>query len=119
MGTVVLDTNVVIYHLNGQLASALEGDLCVSILTEIELLGYHGLTDLTEFPIRQFLKLVRCVEIDSEVKRMAISLRRNSKLRLADAVIAATAMVTGGELITNDATLLALPGLKASAPQLK
>ena len=42
MGTVIVDTNVVIYHLNGQLVDPLEGDLCVSVITEIELLGYHG-----------------------------------------------------------------------------
>ncbi len=119
MGPVILDTNVVIYHLNGQLADPIEGDMCVSVITEIELLGYHGLTDETEFPIRQFLSLVRCIEIDSDIKKAAITMRRNSNLRLADAVIAATASVAKGILLTHDLGLLGVPTIQAIAQQLK
>jgi predicted nucleic acid-binding protein len=46
-------------------------------------------------------------------------MRRNSNLRLADAVIAATASVTKGILLTHDLGLLGVPTIQAIAPQLK
>ena len=46
-------------------------------------------------------------------------LRRMTRLKMADAIIAATAIVLGAELYTHDAALSKVPGLKASAPLLK
>ena len=57
MGTLVLDTNVVIAHLEGKLAAQFgQDDLCVSIITEIELLGFLGLDPASANAIRMRMK---------------------------------------------------------------
>lgn len=50
------------------------------------------------------------VPVDAQVGRAAIELAAASGLHMADALIAATAMLHGATLVTLDAELLALPG---------
>lgn len=119
MGSVVLDTNIVIYFLDGKLLNPLPtGDILVSVITEIELLGFHGLTPESESAILSLLRLANCIGIDDSVKEEAIRIRRSNRLRLADAIIAATAIVSNAILLTLDSNLLSLPGLNVSAPKL-
>jgi hypothetical protein len=120
MGPVVLDTNVVIYHLSGQLRDKLDGtDLCVSIISEIELLGFHGLTAEAETPIVEFLSLCRSLDVSPEVKDEAIRLRRLYRLRVPDSIIAASAIAAGAELLTQDKSFAGIPELLTSAPAMK
>jgi len=113
----LLDTNVVLYHLGGRLVEPLgPAEYFVSVITELELLSYPGIDTESEGRIRAFLLDVTILPLDSAVCERTISLRRVHHLKLPDAVIAATAQAAGAELITNDATLLKLPGvLSASA----
>lgn len=56
--SVVLDTIIVLYLLNGdkELASILNGmQLFVSVITEIELLGYQDISDQDRVVIKYFL----------------------------------------------------------------
>jgi predicted nucleic acid-binding protein len=116
----LLDTNILIYQVSGFLDQPLVGaDYEVSIITEIEVMGHPGLTAQTESDLKLLLQTMRIVPIDEAIKNEAIRLRRTTTLRLPDAIIAATAIVTGSELLTHDAGLLKLPGLKVSAPPLK
>ena len=120
MATVVLDTNVAIYLLEGRLAQPIQAsDICVSVITEIELLGYRGLDEQAEESIRKFLTLVRRLPLDDAVTEETILVRRSSNLKIGDAIIAATARVANAELLTHDSSLLALPNLISSAPALK
>jgi len=116
----LLDTNVVLYLLGGRLADPLEpGDYCVSIISEMELLSYPSLGTDAEAEIRAFLSAVTAVGLTQEIKDTAVDLRRRHGLKLPDAIVAATAVVTNAELLTNDAGLLKVPGVSSRSLPLK
>lgn len=118
--SLVLDTNVVLYHLGGRLATPLPvGNKVVSVVTEIELLSYPSLSPAEEASILAFLRLVQSVGLNDPVKQAAIQLRRTHRLRLPDAVIAATAVASGATLVTSDANFSNIPGLSVHQPALK
>ncbi|HEY9711458.1 MAG TPA: type II toxin-antitoxin system VapC family toxin, partial [Oculatellaceae cyanobacterium] len=88
----LLDTNVVLYFLGGRLTNPLpSGQYFVSVITEIELLSYPSLSPDEEVQICDFLSKITVVGIESNIKDLAIALRKQYRLRLPDAIIAATA----------------------------
>ena len=51
----LLDTNVALYFLGGRLAEPLpDGNICVSVITRIELLCYPKLDEAAERQVRSF-----------------------------------------------------------------
>lgn len=103
--SLLLDTNIILYFLSGDetLIPLFEGrNLIVSIITEIELLGYSGLNDEELNKTEEFLEICTIINLDTHIKKEAISLRRNQKLKLPDAVILATAHSLKIPLITAD-----------------
>lgn len=116
----VLDTNVVLSLLGGELAGSLpEGSYFVSVITEMELLSYPSLSQPEESSIQDFLTDVTIVEMDSDIRDRAIRLRRYHGLKLPDAIIAATAMCVDGWLLTNDQKMVRVPGLMCQSVSLK
>jgi predicted nucleic acid-binding protein len=117
---ILLDTNVVIYHAGGQLAAPLaEGEYLVSVISEIEAMGCRDLAPDAARSLKELFSCVTIVPLDDAIKEETIRLRQTTRLRLPDAIIVATCLVTGAELLTHDSDLLKVPGLKASAPVLK
>lgn len=110
----LLDSNVVIGLLNGHepaIALAQQAGLNlqragVSQITRMELLGFPSLTDEEEVAARDFLALCQVIGISEDIEAQAIRLRRAGALKLPDAIIAATALVTGTSLLTLDQRLL-------------
>lgn len=116
---ILLDTNVVLYFLGGRLANPLPlGQYFVSVITEIELLSYPSLTPDEETQIRDFLTKITVVGIESNIKEVAITLRKQYRLRLPDAIIAATAQSLNATLFTNDVRLANLAGINAQSVQI-
>ena len=116
----ILDTNIVIYLLGGRLASPLpEGSYSVSIITEIELLSFHQLSDNEEQQILEMLQSINKILLTDDVSRKTIQLRRlNNKLKLPDAVIAATTIINNAILLTNDQAFSSITGLKTQCVKL-
>jgi predicted nucleic acid-binding protein len=85
-------------------------------MTEMELLVYPELTPEKERDILDFLNSVTIVPLTEDIKREAIRIRRYGipRLKLPDAIIAASAVILGTELVTEDTNMLKLvwPGLK-------
>ncbi|MFH7026907.1 MAG: type II toxin-antitoxin system VapC family toxin [Heteroscytonema crispum UTEX LB 1556] len=103
---ILLDTNIVLYFLGGKLANPLpSGQYFVSVITEIELLSYPSLSSDEETQIIEFLNKISIVGIDSNIKNLTIALRKQYRLRLPDAIIAATAQSLNATLFTNDVRL--------------
>ena len=103
---ILLDTNIVLYFLGGKLANPLpSGQYFVSVITEIELLSYPSLSSDEETQIIEFLNKISIVGIDSNIKNLTIALRKQYRLRLPDAIIAATAQSLNATLFTNDVSL--------------
>lgn len=115
----LLDTNIVIYLVNGILATELpEGQYCISIISEIELLSFSGLSVAEEQKIRALLGIVESVQVTNLVRDETIKIRRNSKLKLPDAIIAASALSENAILLTNDQAFSGIDKLTIKSLQL-
>ena len=116
----VLDTNAILYLLGGKLRQPLPtGQYFISVISEMELLSYPLLDESAQSRIEAFLSEIIIVGLNEPVKKLAIVLRREHKLKLPDAIVAATALSLGAALVTNDANLLRLPGLSSEELRLK
>lgn len=115
----LLDTNAVIYPAVGRLRHALpQGDFGVSVITEIELLSYPALSSADEEVARGFLDEVTRHPLTDSIRDRTIALRRQYRLKLPDALIAATALDAGATLLTNDQQLHIVPHLNVQAVEL-
>jgi len=116
----LLDTNAILYLLGGRVAEPLPaGQYYVSVISEIELLSYPLLDAAEEDRIRSFLSEAALIELTPSVRTAAIELRRQHKLKVPDAIIAASALTLGVELLTNDPHLLRIPALQCRSLRLK
>ena len=102
----LLDSNIVIAAVAPE-AEALRAELsaepCViSIVTRIEVLGYHRLSAEEESGLIEFLSRVETHALDDSVAARAVTLRQQRKMGLGDAIIAATALVHGLVLVTRN-----------------
>jgi predicted nucleic acid-binding protein len=104
---VLLDTNVLVYHVAGDPAATKVIDetidrrsFRISILSMVEFLGWHGHTDEEFIKCKELLELAIIVPISKEVADKAVELRRAKRIKLADAVIASTALVNNLSLVT-------------------
>jgi predicted nucleic acid-binding protein len=98
------DTNIIVYALKGtpSVIPYLEDDCFISVVTEIEILGVEGLGK-REMSIRQSaIDYCTIIPLTNSVKNEAIRLKQQFKIKLPDAIIAATALVEGYVLITAD-----------------
>jgi len=99
------DTNILLYLLQGNDTISLllqDKVIVISFITELELLGFAKLTIKEEKQIQQLLQSCIIVQLNESIKLNYVKLRRKYNLRMADAVIAATALSQNIPLITAD-----------------
>ena len=108
----LLDTNAVVALLRGDqpLQQRLHNAdwIGISILSEIEFLAFPNISAQDRQALRQFAEIVDVIGLDHSSGALidtVVSLRRQYKLKLPDAIIAATAVEAGATLITEDAQL--------------
>lgn len=103
--SLLLDTNVILYFLSGDdtLIPLFEDrNLVISIIIEIELLGYAGFSAKELEQTEKFLQNCTVINLNTDIKNKAITIRRKHKLKLPDVVILATANSMDIPLITAD-----------------
>ena len=109
--TYLWDTNTVIYYLQRQFPSAAEKFMdnlllaappCISAITEIELLCWKTATEKDWEVLRNFINEVLVIELERPIKLKTADIRQQHKIKLPDAIIAATALVYGLTLITRN-----------------
>jgi len=83
----------------------LQVDVSVSQITRMELLARRGLDESDLRGINAFLRRSTVVLLSSDVERHAVQIRRDLRVKLPDAIIAATAQVLGCPLVTGDKDL--------------
>lgn len=101
----LVDTNVLVYHLGGRAdaTKALQDvEVHISFITEIELLSKASLTEVDLKNIRAAMTHYRISDVNPAIKQVAASLRRTYGLKLADAIVAATALHLDLPLLTAD-----------------
>lgn len=102
----LLDSNIIIYAAKPEYASLL--DLiakhapAVSAISQVEVLGYHLLTQPDRRNFEDFFAASTILPISDSVLSKAIELRQTRKLKLGDALIAGTALAYGLTLITRN-----------------
>ena len=106
----LLDTNAVIQLLAGNpsLIKMVEDSdfLAISVISKLEFLSYPDLTEDEKCAFSELLADLTVFDLmasDSALMQEAVAMRIDGGLKLPDAVIAATALVNGCEVITNDA----------------
>lgn len=101
----VIDTNILIDYLNGHEEAFVElkryQEPVISRITWMEVLAGTK-RPVEEERTHRFLHLFHVEELGPEVAGIAVVLRRDLKLRLADSIILATARYLGCLLITRD-----------------
>jgi predicted nucleic acid-binding protein len=111
----LLDTNVVIGLAKGpgtardllDGSGAMPTSSAISQISRIELFSLPSLTDDEISRLEAVIRPFAVLMITDAVEQAATKLRRQHKLKLPDAVIAATALVHGLTLLTLDARLRA------------
>lgn len=120
-----LDSNVCIYHFDGApetqsfFASLTpeEDKLFYSFITRIELLGYPKLTSREKREIDAFLSAFTKVNMTDEIENLVIRLRQSRRIKIPDAIIAASAIYTESVLVTrNEKDFRKIKGLKVLNP---
>ncbi len=106
----LIDTNVVIYTLEGSLpfaqkpiiASIIDDELNISIITKIELLS-RQLNEKDEKIIREFIDRANIYPLENKIAETASRIRKSYNLKIPDAVISATALENDFVLVTRNA----------------
>ena len=109
----LLDTNFILGMLKStpevlavvDSSGLMAGQCAYSSITRMELLGYPGITEDEDALVRQQLSQLTHLSISLIVEDKAIELRRSRRVKLPDALIAATALCHRLELLTMDAGL--------------
>jgi len=102
---ILVDTNILLYYLNGDktLANMLDKrHIYVSFISELELLSYSSITKKDTKAIKALLEDCTIININESVKKTAILLRINYQVKLPDAIIMATANYLDLPIITAD-----------------
>ena len=102
----MIDTNVIIEFQEKALperaqsiiSKVLDEEFNLSIINKIELLGYKYVTIETT----EFVGLATVFQLDEVIAQVAIEIRKAHKIKLPDAIIAATALVCGFVIITRN-----------------
>ena len=103
--SILLDTNIVLYLLNGEetlIPLLEEKNLFLSFITQLELLGGKYLKTDDILKIKQFVADCTVIDITPGIKDYTISLRQNYNIKLPDCIILATSLWLNMPLITAD-----------------
>ena len=106
----LLDTNAVIYYVKEEsgVVSTIEDiytkniPVYLSVITEAELFAFPQLSDDEAERIENFLRTVSIIPMDSQIARLTGTIRKTYQLKIADSVIAATALFTNAQLLTRN-----------------
>ena len=98
------DTNAVLYFLSGNecMKPYVSSHFAFSVISEMELLSFPKITEDEESRIRGFLDASSCVVITDSIKNRTIELRRAYRIKVPDAIIAASAIESNLALIIAD-----------------
>ncbi|MDX1655057.1 MAG: type II toxin-antitoxin system VapC family toxin [Candidatus Competibacteraceae bacterium] len=105
----LFDSNILIYHFNNALSplgrallkEGLRHGAAMSVITRIECLGYP----YPEEPLAKAQRLLDAlveIELDATVVARTIQLRRHRKIKIPDAIVAATALYLNLPLVTRN-----------------
>ena len=121
----LLDTNTVIYYLNSSLPEksldlldvSIATSCNISVITKIEVLGWMPPNPSDSVIYEDFIQNASVSPLSEDIVNQTIALRKLYKIKLPDAIIAATAMVQNLILVSrNDSDFVKINGLDYQNP---
>ena len=100
-----VDTNILIFLLNGDpdIAKILDGkELVISVITELELKSFPQISEKELKVIDDLVNECQVINLNQEVKKLAVEIRRASNLKLPDAIVAASSYYSKLPIFTAD-----------------
>jgi predicted nucleic acid-binding protein len=100
-----VDTNILIFLLNGDpdITKILDGkELIISVITELELKSYPKISEKELKVIDDLIDECQVINLNQEVKKLAIEIRRTHNLKLPDAIVAASSYYSKLPIFTAD-----------------
>ncbi len=105
----LLDTNIIIYYFNGiitdnRIDEILKESFNISIITKIEFLSWQKLRKdkALEKKALDFISHAKIYELTDEIADRVIDIRQQYRVKTPDAIIGATALVHGFDILTNN-----------------
>jgi len=117
----MLDSNLIIYSARpeypGLRRLIAARSPAVSAVSVVEVLGYHKLSAAERVHFESFFAAAEVLPLSNVVVSRAVTLRQARKMSLGDALVAATTLVFGRELLTRDVKdFVGVPGLLVIDP---
>jgi predicted nucleic acid-binding protein len=103
----LVDTNVAVDFLDNKLPQKANtflenGEIYISVITRIELLGWNGISPKQLVTLSSFISYATEINLEEDVVQTTIFLRKKHKIKLPDALIAATAIAKGFILVSRN-----------------
>ena len=102
----LLDSNIIIYAAQPEHAALRQfiemHTPAVSVISHIEVLGYHKLTEDDRQFLEQFFRTAKRLPLSETVVQWAVKLRQRRKMSLGDSIIAGTAIAYDRTLVTRN-----------------
>ena len=124
MGRYLIDSNVIVNFTSEKfpvkamnfLASVIDEIPNISVITKIETLSWRSAIIQEEENVKAFVNISTIFALSDMIVDKCIEIRRNSRIKTPDAIIAATAMVYDFTLLTSDYDFKRIPNLKIVNP---
>ncbi len=102
----LVDSNIFIYHLNGEKTATdflkrYADKICISRITVIEVLSFDFLEEEYK-KAKELMQIFEVLDTTDKIALKCIENRKFKKIKIADNIIASTAMVYGLTLITRN-----------------
>ena len=113
--TLAPDTNAIIYFLgaNPSVAPLLDENIhYISVISEIEILGFNFKSQSDEYAVKRYLRFTKIIPLNSEIKEIAIRLKKNYKTKVGDSIVCATAIYFDMPLVSADKNFKKIKELK-------
>lgn len=83
---------------HNKLSSIIDDDFTISFINKIEVLGHHSANE----GWTNFINQATIIKADEDIINLTIQIRKNHKIKIPDALVAATAIVNDLILVTRN-----------------
>lgn len=124
MGQYLIDNNVISSYFSGLfsekaidfVATVIDQTPAISVITAIEALSWVSPDKSKEVIVKTFIEDANILPLSPDVVAQCVKIRRSRKVKIPDAIIAATAIVHNLTLITSDNDFNSIEGLNIIDP---
>jgi len=101
----LLDSNVIIYLAKREMPLEIIDqfdDICISVITYMEILGFSFFDQEEEKYIKELISIFNIIYVDQKIADITIDIRKRKRIKLPNAIIAATAISHDLQFVTRN-----------------